>query len=139
MVDLLAKEDKYWLDTLNYPKLWDERKRKTENAKAAHLKARSKARFTAADYLGCGKRAGRRDSQTSTMTTTTTNSSNQSLDLGEDKDEDDVIGLVGSQPPSPLSPHSTLCSMLASTSVADSGLCCISMNTSNTPHSSGQQ
>jgi hypothetical protein len=98
MVDFLANEDQYWMDTLNDPTSWDERKTSTVKAKMAHLKTRT----SAANW--CGKSAGRRGSQsTTTIPTTTTKSSppffDDSLDFLED--ESDVINLVDQ----PFPPH----------------------------------
>jgi len=123
MVDFLAKEDKYWVDTLSKTRLWDERKRKTENDRVAYQRAQEKkVRLTAADYIvGSGKGAGRRGSQS-----TTTTASNQAVDFDERKDQDAIIDLVDSQPPPPpsppLSPNSAIHAVLTRTSFTEQGL-----------------
>jgi hypothetical protein len=125
MVDFLAKEDKYWVDTLSKTRLWDERKRKTENDRAAYQRAQEKkVRLTAADYIvGSGKGAGQRGSQSTTITTTT--ASNQAVDLNECKDQDAIIDLIDPQPPPPpplLSPNSVIHAVLTRTSFTEQGL-----------------
>jgi len=123
MVDFLAKEDKYWMDTLSKTRLWDERKKKTENDRAVYQRTQTKKqRVTAADYIpGSDKGAGRRGSQS-----TTTTSTSQAVDLYEHKDKDNVIDLVDHQPPSPsplLSPNSAIRAVLARTPYSEQGLC----------------
>jgi hypothetical protein len=104
------------VDTLNNPKLWDERKRKTENDKAVYERMQAKkARLTAADYIVSSNKSARgRCRSQSTTTTTTTTTSDRAVDLDEHKDKDDVIDLVDSRPPSPLLlPNSTIRAALA--------------------------
>jgi hypothetical protein len=126
MVDFLAKEDKYWVGTLNNTELWDARKKKTKNDKVAYQRTQAKKpRVTAADYIiGSGKGAGGGcGSQLTTTTTTTTATANQSVvDLDEYKDESD-IDLVGPQLPFPLlSPNSAIHTVLAKISFTEQGL-----------------
>jgi hypothetical protein len=131
MVDFLAKEDKYWVDMLNNPKLWDERKRKTENDKAAYERTQAKkAHLTAAEYMvGSNKGVGgRRESQSTTTTTTTTSTtttSNQTVDLDNCKDEEnDIIDLVDPRPlySPPLSSNSVIRGILARTPRAEQSM-----------------
>jgi hypothetical protein len=114
------------VDTLSKTRLWDERKRKTENDRAAYQRAQEKkVRLTAADYIvGSRKGAGRCGSQSTTTTTTT--ASNQAVDLDERKDQDAIIDLVDPQPPlppsPPLSPNSAIHAVLTRTSFTEQGL-----------------
>jgi hypothetical protein len=131
MVDFLAKEDKYWVDMFNNPKLWDKRKRKTENDKAAYERTQAKkARLTATEYMvgsnkGAGGQCESQSTTTTTTTTSTTTTSNQAVDLNDCKDEEnDIIDLVDPRSlcSPPLSPNSVIRGILARTPHAEQSM-----------------